>query len=254
MKYPLFLPFLVIILFTGCKKDDDSNMVTLQSYVEDHSDLTPFNELVACAAGGQEGFLEDENAPLSVFFYPEINASDIRYFETKNATDDPNDLSLFVEKSVPPELLFNGFLQRFALPKPDKEVWARVSFIANDTLWYCKPIRLKMDSKPSQFAPELCEIDLTNSTEPIFSWQDGIADDNIIYFQVISDDANNAISGTYTTDLFFQYYKLDNVVFNVTRPGQAVPLNLNRTYTFTLMGVSDDNWVNLIMRKNFDVQ
>jgi hypothetical protein len=212
------------------------------------------NELVACAAGGQVGFLENADYPLNVFFYPELNASDFKYYETEDGNDDPNDLSLFFEKEAVGEPVFNGFLRRYPRSRPDQDVWARVSFIANDTLWYCKPIRLKFNNKPTQFAPELCQVKLDDPQEPIFEWQDGIADDNIIYFQVISDENGNALSGTYTTDLSFQYYHLDNVVFNVTRPNQVMPLEIGETYTFTLMGVSADNWVNLIMEKSFVVQ
>ncbi|MFK8008076.1 MAG: hypothetical protein AB8H03_17085 [Saprospiraceae bacterium] len=253
-NYFLYL-LLVFFLFFSCKKDDNSDLKnTLQSVIEGQTNLTPFDELVACAAGGQEGFLDDENFPLSVFFYPELNAADFKYYETENSDDDPNDLSLFLEKDATHEPLFNGFLRRFFLPKPEKDVWSIVSFIANDTLWYCKPIRLKYFEKPTQYAPELCQIDLGNSVEPIFNWQDGTANDNFIYFQVISDENGNALSGTYTNDLFFQYYYLDNVVFNVTRPGQVQPLQIDSTYNFTLMGVSNDNWVNLIIDKSFVAQ
>lgn len=242
-------------LFFSCKKDDASDLPnTLQSIIEEQPNLAPFNELVACAAGGQEGFLDDENFPLSIFFYPELSATDFKYYETENSDDDPSDLNLFLEKNASHEPLFNAFLRRFILPKPEKDVWSRVSFIANDTLWYCKPIRLKYFEKPTQYAPELCQVDWSNSAEPIFNWQDGTADDNFIYFQVISDENNNALSGTYTNDLFFQYYNLDNVVFNVTRPGQVKPLQVDSTYHFTLMGVSSDNWVNLIVDKSFVVQ
>ncbi len=255
MKKYFLYSLITAFLFFSCKKDDASESpTTLQAVIEDQPNLTPFNELVACAAGGQEDFLDDEDFPLSMFFYPELNASDFKYYETERGDDDPNDLDLFLEKNASHEPLFNGFLRRFFLPKPEKDVWARVSFIANDTLWYCKPVRLKYFAKPTQYAPELCQVNLDNPTEPIFSWQDGMAGDNFIYFQVISDENDNALSGTYTNDLFFQYYDIDNVVFNVTRPGQVQPLQNGSSYNFTLMGVSNDNWVNLIMDKNFVVQ
>ena len=229
-------------------------MLTLQDQIESNSDLKPFNELVACAAGGQANFLEDENFPLSIFFYPELNATDFKYYETESGTADPDDLNLFVEKEATHEALFNGFLRRFLRPRPSEDVWARVSFVANDTLWYCKPIRLKFFEKPTTYAPEDCVVDLTNPTEPIFTWTDGMPNDNFIYFQVVSAANGNALSGTYTNDLFFQYYFLDNVVFNVTRAGQVKDLEVGETYQFTLMGVSEDNWVNLIMDKGFEVE
>lgn len=255
MKKYVILSILFSFFIFSCEKDDKNETVlTLQDYIETHPTFTPFNELVACAAGGQENFLENTDFPLSIFFYPELGATDFKYYETENISDDPGDLNLYIEKDASHEPLLNGFLRKFALPLPEKDVWARVSFMANDTLWFCKPIRLKYNSKPSQFAPELCQINLDAPQEPIFTWEDGIADDNIIYFQIISTENDDALSGTYTTDLFFQYYHLHNVVFNVTRSGQAMPLQIGETYRFTLMGVSADNWVNLIMQKTFTAQ
>ena len=255
MKNIQILLFLSSILIFSCKNDDDNaSVLTLQDYIETHPSHIPFNELVACAAGGQENFLEDADFPLNIFFYPELDATDFKYYETESGSDDPNDLNLFLEKEAVSEPIFNGFLRKFAQPLPQEDVWARVSFMANDTLWYCKPIRLKYNSKPSQFAPELCQVNLDDPLEPIFNWENGIANDNIIYFQIISNENGDALSGTYTTDLFFQYYNTDNVVFNVTRLGQVQPLEIGKTYQFTLMGVSADNWVNLIMQKDFVVQ
>ena len=73
--------------------------------------------------------------------------------------------------------------------------------------------------------------------------------ENVIYFQVISDTDNNLISGTYTIEKNFTFYDLDNVVFNITDPNANPTLEPNKTYNFTLMGVSEDNWVNLFMEK-----
>ena len=246
------LVFFSLIVFSACKKDDSP--ISLQQYISENPTLFPFNELIACAAGGQSGFLEDSNAPLNMFLYPLPNATDFKYYETQNSTDDPTYLNLFYEKEIEDVEIFNGFLRRYPLPPPTKDVWGRVSFIANDTLWYCKPVRYKTIEKPSQYAPELCEIDLTEPINPIFNWQDGTADDNIIYFQVISDENGNALSGTYTTERNFQFYELGNVVLNVTPPNSTPMLESGETYDFTLMGVSADNWVNLIMDKTFIAQ
>jgi len=249
-KHSLYL-LLILLTFTACNKDDDAPEGSLQAYIEANADWKPFNELVACAAGGQVGFLDDAASPLSMFFYPKPYSTNFRYYETASTDDAPNDLSLFIEKDVADEPLFNGFMKRFLLPQPSTDKWARVSYVSNDTLWYCKPVRIKYNAKPSQYAPELCEADLTNPLEPIFTWEDGTADDNVIYYQVISDERGDALSATYTTDYSFQFYNTDNVVFNVTRPGPVLPLQPNKEYGFVLMGVSDDNWVNLIITKSF---
>jgi len=112
------------------------------------------------------------------------------------------------------------------------------------------PIRLKLTSKPTQMANDLLDI-RTNGTEPAFQWKDGAVKKNAIYFEVVSDPAQNLISGTYTVEKRWQFYHLDNVVMNIHDIHPPPVLNAGATYTFTLMGVSEDNWVNLMARKEF---
>ena len=52
----------------------------------------------------------------------------------------------------------------------------------------------------------------------------------------------NLISGTYTYEPNFTFYDLSNVVLNITDTSSVPLLKENSTYTFTLMGVSEDNW------------
>ena len=243
-----------LLYILGCSKDANSDPISLQEYLDDHSELVAHDELIACAAGGQADFLADPEFPLSLFLKPHyLGVSDIRYYESSSPNIDPEDLSLFIEKEAKQESLFNGFLHRFKLP-PTEDTWARVSFIANDTLWYCKAIRFKFHEQASIFAPELCSVDLSTPVEPLFQWQEGNSQNNIIFFQVLSDQNGSAISGTYTTDPFFQFYNTSNVVLNVTHPGPTPVLEANKQYQFTLMGVSTDNWVNLIIQKAFTTE
>ena len=76
-------------------------------------------------------------------------------------------------------------------------------------------------------------------------------DENIIYFQVISDVNGNFISGTYTVEKEFTFYDLSNVVFNITDTTALPVLELDTQYVVTLMGISEDNWVNVYMQKPF---
>ncbi len=252
MKLKLVLMLVATVLFFSCGKEEDTAPVgSLQAYVDDNGTWTPFNELIACAAGGQSGFLDDPTGPLSMFFYPKPYSTNFKYYETTSTSDDPNDLALFVEREVPQEPLFNGFMKRFILPEPAQDVWARVSYLSNDTLWYCKAVKVKYNAKPSTFAPEICTVDLSEPLEPIFSWEDEADNENVIYYQLVSDERGDALSATYTTDQQYQFYNTENVVLNVTRPGPILPLLPNKDYNFILMGVSEDNWVNLIVAKPF---
>ncbi len=251
-KLLLLLIFGIALTQLSACKEDKVPIDSLQAIINNNSNLSPFDELIACAAGGQKDFMEDAQFPVSMFLKPHhLGITDLRYYETEKGTDDPNDLALFIEKDLADEPLLNGFLHRFKLPLPTEDKWARVSYIANDTLWYCKAVRLKYVEKPSEYAPQLFSVDTTEPLSPIFEWQDGEVKENVIYFQVISDQAGNAISGTYTYDLNFQFYKLNNVVLNVTHPDWSPQLSPNETYNFILMGVSDDNWVNLIIDGSF---
>ena len=93
-------------------------------------------------------------------------------------------------------------------------------------------------------------IDASQSLMPLFSWNDGIFPENAIYFQVIADVNNDFISGTYTTDTWFQYYNLSNVVLDINR---ITPPDLltNNQYNFSMLAVSLDNWVNLVIENSF---
>ena len=79
------------------------------------------------------------------------------------------------------------------------------------------------------------------------------AKENEIYFQVLSTSENDFLSGTYTFDTWFQFYNLDNVVLNITTESKP-SLDIDKEYNFTMMGVSIDNWVNLVIQKSFTAQ
>lgn len=244
--------FFGALLLVSCG-DQESLPISLQDYIAEQANLPAHNELIACAAGGQSGLLDD--AAVSMILKPHyLGISDLRYYESASADIDPQDLSQFVEKEAEEAALFNGFLHRFKLPTPASDRWARVSFIANDTLWYCKAVKLKFHEQASVFNADWCSVDLNEPTEPHFTWEEGTSQNNIIFFQVVSEQNGQAISGTYTHDLTFQFYDLSNVVLNVTHPGPMPTLLPNENYQFTVMGVSEDNWVNLMVQKDFSTE
>jgi hypothetical protein len=96
-------------------------------------------------------------------------------------------------------------------------------------------------------------IDTSKTLEPIFTWVDGTYIENAAYFQVFTDSESNFLSGTFTTEKTFQYYNTLNVITNINVETPPV-LILNDEYKFTLMGLSEDNWVNLMIQKSFIAQ
>ncbi|MBA6156903.1 hypothetical protein H3Z83_10280 [Tenacibaculum sp. S7007] len=149
------------------------------------------------------------------------------------------------------KMFFNGYLGRF-VRNSTEDVWCIVTYKSSGKFHKSNPIRLKSQSKPTEWTDKVT-IDESESLTPKFLWDDGIVKENRIYFQVITDADNNLLSGTYTYDKWFQYYKLSNVVLNITR---ETPPNLikENNYDFTMMGVSEDNWVNLVIQKTLTIK
>ena len=147
--------------------------------------------------------------------------------------------------------VFNGFLLKYEI-QPIEEQWVIVTFEEDGIVNISNPIHIKHLSKPTEYLPENVTV-ASNTIMPIFEWEDGRFDDSVIYFQAVLTENNDLLSATYTFDKMFQYYKLDNVVLNVTE--QEPPSQVeNDTYGFTLLGVSEDNWVNLFSEVIFTVE
>ncbi|MRI01798.1 hypothetical protein GH721_14750 [Kriegella sp. EG-1] len=201
------------------------------------------DNVIACAASNKN----DDRT--SVFLYPRIGATNIRYFETRSASSDKNDFSEYDEFEVITQDVFNGYLKKIET-RVDEGTWVIVTFEDEGKMHLCNPIRIKKDSKPTINLQDSITVTNIASTMPTFSWEQGVYDDTVIYFEVVSDAQNNLLSGTYTEERTFQYYNTNNVVLNVTRetPPQ---LDYNLNYNFTLMGVSEDNWVNLFIEMPF---
>ncbi len=238
---------LIFLLFSGvsCTEKEEIKIYTnLQEYINLHKNLI-LDEVIACAASDS-----NETTTSFIFYYPIEGATDILYFETENTNVDPSNFNLYKRVNLVSEPVFNGYLERFVRIK-SPEVWCLVTYKTNGKLHKSNPIRLKQLSKPTEWTSNV-SIDLSNSIMPKFSWTDGNIKENSIYFQVISNEQNDLISGTYTYETQFQFYNLENVVLNITK-NKTPNLQSKQNYNFTLMGVSKDNWVNLVVQKSFSI-
>ena len=207
-------------------------------------------DIIACAAGGQEQFATNDLFPVSILFYPMYGATDIRYFETSQPTDHHDDFENYIEQKLQVVPILGGHVMRILHPAVPHEVLGRVTFETEGTLHVSEGIRIKLTTKPSQYAPGLLEIQ-ANKLNPRFTWQDGRIKDNDIYFQAIHDKNNELVSGTYTRDKRFNFYDLSNVVINIHDINPPPTLQEREEYTFLVMGISKDNWVNFIANKKF---
>lgn len=236
---PLIYLISCITLLWSCRSDDAENTSTnLAAYV---ANATVENgAVIACAAS------DAASTSVLTFYYVEAGAEDVRLYQTNTADIDETNLSNYTQVLVESAPVFGGVLERFS-QTTTTDRWLIVSFMLDGEIKLSNPIRTKPQTKPTLWNDIVTIADNENRM-PLFSWQDNSAGDTAIYFQVLTDNNDNFLSGTYTIDDNFQYYKLENVVLNITK---GIPPNLEpeTAYRFTLMDVSLDNWVNVLTYK-----
>ncbi|MCL6267634.1 hypothetical protein [Flagellimonas myxillae] len=201
--------------------------------------------VIACAASNEDPSV------VSVFLYPREGVSNINFYETENLEVDENNFSSYTKGAAELIDVFNGYLLKYEIV-PELEKWVIVTFEENGKVHLSNPIRLKHTTNPTEYLPQIVTVD-NSSDMPVFSWEDGTFEDTVIYFQVVSNENDNLLSGTYTVDQMFQYYNLDNVVLNIT-VAEPPSLTLGNNYNFSLLAVSEDNWVNLFAEVNFTLE
>lgn len=235
------IKYIILAVFlAACSGEDDlfdgvDLVVTLADVIA--QDEVEINNVIACASGS-----ENPNE-IVAYLYPRPGATDLRYFETLDATVDKNDFTGYTQIDLATEDIFNSFLKKF-VRQTAEEKWVIISFRESGVLHISNPIRLKHQTQNTLFGQEVA-INQNETGEPIFNWGPIVSNNDAIYFQVVSDAQSELISGTYTFDSQFQFYNLDNVVLNIT-DGTPSDLVLDDLYAFTLMAVSEDNWVNYL--------
>lgn len=252
LKFPfnfqIFLGLVLVISLSSCSTDGNSNGGAQYSTLAQYSALSSHldsGNVIACSASSK-----NDSSIVYTFFYPRNNTFDFKYFESDSSLNDSRDYSLYRPRDLVLEDVFNGYLKRFVRLNPEPK-WSIVSFISLDTYSQSNPIQFKHRGKATEWTDQV-QIDFSNTLQPTFTWDDGRIKESVIYFQVISDDEGNLLSGTYTTDKNFSYQDSSNVVFDIN---QSWPIDLNKgeNYNFTLMAVSVDNWVNLVIQKSFSI-
>lgn len=239
---------IITLSFFACQKKEELQENILSEYIQLNNSLE-LADLIACAGGKEDGLFGVASEPTSVFFYPIIGATDFRYFEAENIADSL-DFSKYVAKDLSSEPIFDGYLWKFNNVSFTGERMGVVTYRTPGKLHTCTPIRQKTTTKPTEVNPDLGNI-FEKGLMPTFTWEDGLIKESVIYFQVVSDADDNFISGTYTFEKQFTFYDLSNVVLNITDTTSLPVLEPNKEYKFTMMGVSEDNWVNLLIEKEF---
>lgn len=234
-----------VFLFLSCTSSDEPGDVnkeeqTLATLVAQSA--VEIDNVIACASG-----TENPNEIIA-YVYPRGNATALKYFETQDTMANKNDYTAYTEVQLPAEDFFNGYLKTFTR-ETEVERWVIISFRESGKLHLSNPILLKHKSQNTLFSDEVT-IDQSEMGSPLFRWENIDSQANAIYFQVVSDAANTLLSGTYTIETMFRYYELDNVVLNITTETPPALISGN-DYGFTLIGVSEDNWVNNLVQFPF---
>ncbi|WP_298530692.1 hypothetical protein [uncultured Algibacter sp.] len=236
--------FAICVFIMSCNNDNYEEIEqTLNTYIQGR--VIEKGAVIACAAS------DYSTGNILTFYYPEAGASNIRLYQTATSNIDSDEYSNYNQVFIQNEPFFNGYLGKYELID-ENEKWIIVTFELDNEVKISNPIRSKQVTKPTVWNNAVT-IDKTSFGMPIFNWEDNPVGDNAIYFQVVSDRNNSLLSGTYTYENQFQYYKTDNLVLNVTTqtPPDLFP---KEEYNFTLMDVSSDNWVNWVVQKPFEVQ
>lgn len=237
---------ITILALIACKKEE---VRTLKSDIENSGISLSEEYIIACAAGMRDGFMGDEAHPVSMFFYPVEGATNFRYYQSVGNNINEWDYSRYHEVEVTSLPVFNGYLRRFPL-KGGTNRWGIVTYEVNGSLRICDPVHIKVSFEPTVWAPQRISI-TNNGLTPGFSWKEYPQLESVIHFNVVSDSNSNLLSGTYTVDTSWKFYDLSNVTLNIRDVNPIPSLDSNSRYTFTLMSVSDDNWVTTFGQKEF---
>jgi hypothetical protein len=237
---------LYICLFVfSCSEDTDVGIArNLQEYVDENKMVTE-SSVLAWAANAEA------NTTLAYIFYAsEIGASDIRYYELADPTLDASNFINYKRENLENTVVFEGKLNRFSR-SGFSETWCLITYKKAGVLQISSPIKLNNTSKPTEYSNAV-NMSYKTMLEPNFTWKDSEREESFIFFQTISNEANELVSGTFTKNTFFQYYDTSNVLetpsLNTKQPKALLP---DQIYNFTAMGIGQDNWVNLIITEQF---
>ncbi|OAD43401.1 hypothetical protein [Polaribacter atrinae] len=189
---------------------------------------------------------------LSYIYYDFFTGSSaMRYYETDNTLVDENDFSNYRRKMLTDEAVYGGELRRYSRTD-DAESWCIITYVIDETLHISNPVKIKNQTRPTEWLTDL-EITFPETLLPNFTWTDGTYLENVEYLEIITDSDSNFLSGTFTEDKMFQYYDTSNVTSEINTEAPEA-LILNEDYKITVMGLSDDHWVNLMIQETFTVE
>ncbi|MCG8573813.1 MAG: hypothetical protein MI810_02920 [Flavobacteriales bacterium] len=236
--------FLVTLLAIACSKTKN---ISLQQVV-DESTIAQ-QSFIALGVGAEYGYEEESKFPVFLWHEKMSGASNYRFFETKDKSSNPEDYGAYreVRKPVTSER-YLGFMDQTKL-KSQKDRWGIVTFELADSLWVSNPIALLPQSRATQSMEVWLEIDVEGS-DVTFSWIDGSYKESTKYLMMISDVNQNVVFAGTTTELFWNLYDEEALTESLLYP-TLFELEVNQNYSFTLIGLNENNWGTIYLSKTF---
>ncbi|MFD1553214.1 hypothetical protein DNU06_15235 [Putridiphycobacter roseus] len=240
---------LFAIALVSCKKT--AHKLNLAAYLSENAALEQGDILVfAAKAIDPELYPQGTgNIKPTVYFHAENNADDFKYFELKDK-EEPYDYKSYKPINKYPiviEPLFNGEVSSFSIPTENNEKFIVITYKSSDKLYVSSPIKLETN-KIEKATEDLLTITTSNNTAT-FTWEDKTAQSNTTYLQLINDSTGTLISGTYTQDKTFTTADFSNVTDRFMETNLA--LNPNSKYYISVIGISENNWANMLVSKVF---
>lgn len=239
------LIFMVALLIFSCNKKAAQS--DLEQFISENSGKSE-DYLIACAAGNLDAFMGNSDRPIRIFFYNVDGASSATLY-VKSNEGEKEEYRYYSRVDEAAETLFNGRMGFFSVSNNLAGKWVIVSYTSESNYHVSDPILLRADTHPT--------VDISNkivfegdSLQPEFNWHADPVKGNVIYFSLISNSADDFVSGVYTTEKNWNFYDVSNVVLNVT-PTSNPTLNAQESYVYTNMGVGKDNWVRTFGTKLF---
>jgi hypothetical protein len=195
--------------------------------------------------------MDSTGDPISVFYLPPENSTEYKYFESDKYNINVNDLTTFYEKKLESIAEFSGSFIRFLHPSLDFPRWARISCKKNGQILISNAFMINTMSDSTKYCPGLLAFDFDRPTQPLFSWYNDTIPGTSMYLQLLSGADQEIISGTFTTDHYFQFYDLSNVIRNIHDVTPLPVLTKGQICTFTLMGLGPDYWVEMMSDTTF---
>ncbi|MEM9679854.1 MAG: hypothetical protein AAF901_05980 [Bacteroidota bacterium] len=239
----------VLLMVCSCVTEDSEPLIfdtTNRLSLDIEGRIYQPDAVIACAASDSL-----DSDLIRIYYYPEEGATNVKFYETGNISANPNDYNSYTLLDIEDTPFFGGTLRQFERPVSVEE-YIIITYEVDDKIKISTPIRTKNNIGPTDWVNTIT-INQEQSSMPKFNWDIASEEDNVIFFQVVSNSEGQLLSGTYTEQNQFQYYNLSNVVLNITQ-GTPPELIVGQDYTITVMDVSIDNWVNEVISSTFTAE